>query len=225
MNPSSKNPVAAGGPPGASTAGFFRHHGLMAPGVRLLRRVGFPTKAVAVSLAFLVPLVLLGFSFWFASRDAIVSTASEQAGVAYVRALLPVIDAAQADRPFRLVAAPARSFLNSTFTENATGRKREGRPTALIHADDAARLGVTDGGLVVLGNEQGSITVHARIGGGMQAGVVVIESIWPNADFIGGRGVNTLTSDDPAPPLGGAVFHDTAVWIKTASAAVAVAAE
>ena len=138
---------------------------------------------------------------------------------------MPVIDAAQADRPFRLVAAPARSFLNSTFTENATGRKREGRPTALIHADDAARLGVTDGGLVVLGNEQGSITVHARIGGGMQAGVVVIESIWPNADFIGGRGVNTLTSDDPAPPLGGAVFHDTAVWIKTASAALAVAAE
>ena len=70
-----------------------------------------------------------------------------------------------------------------------------------------------------------SITVHARVTGGMQPGVVVLESIWPNADFIGGKGVNTLTSDDPAPPLGGAVFHDTAVWIKAAAAELAVAAE
>mgnify|MGYP000084153853 CR=1 FL=1 len=138
---------------------------------------------------------------------------------------MAIIDAARPDRPFRLVAAPARSFLNSTFTESTHGRKREGRPTALIHAEDAARLGVGDGGLVVLGNDQGSITVHARLGTGMQPGVVVIESIWPNADFIGGKGVNTLTSDDPAPPLGGAVFHDTAVWIQAAPAAVAVAAE
>ena len=138
---------------------------------------------------------------------------------------MAVIDAASAELPFRLVAAPARSFLNSTFTENAAGRKREGRPTAMIHPQDAARLGVGEGELVRLGNAQGEITVHARLVDGMQPGVVVVESIWPSADFIGGKGVNTLTSDDPAPPLGGAVFHDTAVWVKAAAAEFSVAAE
>ncbi len=138
---------------------------------------------------------------------------------------MAVIDAACAERPFRLVAAPARQFLNSTFTENAAGRQREGRPTAILHPEDAQRLGVADGGTVRLGNAQGEITVHARVVDGMQPGVVVVESIWPNSDFIGGKGVNTLTSDDPAPPMGGAVFHDTAVWVKAVAAELAVAAE
>ncbi|MBI2584945.1 MAG: molybdopterin-dependent oxidoreductase, partial [Rhodospirillales bacterium] len=42
------------------------------------------------------------------------------------------IDDATPERPFRLVAAPARRFLNTTFTETPTSRKKEGRPTALI---------------------------------------------------------------------------------------------
>jgi hypothetical protein len=46
--------------------------------------------------------------------------------------------------------------------------------------------------------------------------VVVIESIWPNTAFENGLGVNTLTSADAAAPVGGAVFHDTSVWIKPA---------
>jgi hypothetical protein len=52
---------------------------------------------------------------------------------------------------------------------------------------------------------------------GLQRGVVVIESIWPNADFPGGLGVNALTSADPGKPGGGAVFHDTAVWVRPAA--------
>ena len=138
---------------------------------------------------------------------------------------MEVIDAASPERPFRLVAAPARQFLNSTFSEIGAGRKREGRPTAMLHPADAARIGASEGAIVTLGNAQGEISVHARIVDGMQPGVVIVECIWPHADFIGGRGVNTLTSDDPAPPLGGAVFHDTAVWVKAAVAELAVAAE
>ena len=125
-------------------------------------------------------------------------------------------DAATPDRPFRLVAAPARQFLNTTFTETPGSRKREGRPTALIHPEDAARLGVAEGEMVTLGNDQGTVSVHARLVEGMQPGVVVVESVWPNGDFAGGLGINTLTSDAPAAPNGGAVFHDTAVWIRAA---------
>jgi anaerobic selenocysteine-containing dehydrogenase len=126
--------------------------------------------------------------------------------------------------PFRLVAAPARNFLNTSFTETPGSRKREGRPTALVHPDDAARLGITEGGRVTLGNARGAVTVHARLAAGLQPGVVVVESVWPNADFAGGVGINALTSDAPAAPNGGAVFHDTAVWMR-AEPVLALAAE
>ena len=128
------------------------------------------------------------------------------------------IDGATRDRPFRLVAAPARNFLNTSFTETPTSRRREGRPTAMLHPEDAARLGVTDGGLVALGNAQGEVVVHARVADGMQPGVVVVESVWPNADFRDGEGINVQTSDAPAAPNGGAVFHDTAVWLRAVAA-------
>ena len=124
------------------------------------------------------------------------------------------IDAATHDHPFRLVTAPARNFLNTSFTETPTSRRREGRPAALIHPADAERLGVIDGALVRLGNGQGEVTLEARLTDGMLPGTVVVESIWPNADFSGGMGINVLTSDAPAAPAGGAVYHDTAVWIR-----------
>ena len=43
------------------------------------------------------------------------------------------IDAADEERPFRLVTAPARNFLNTSFTETPTSRAREGRPTHLAN--------------------------------------------------------------------------------------------
>ena len=128
------------------------------------------------------------------------------------------IDTATHDHPFRLVAAPARNFLNTSFTETPTSRRNEGRPAALLNPDDAARLGVMDGNRVRLGNRQGEVVVEARITGGMQPGTVVVESIWPNADFEHGMGINVLVSDDPAGPAGGAVFHDTAVWVRAVAA-------
>ena len=134
-------------------------------------------------------------------------------------------DAATAERPFRMVAAPARSFLNTTFTENPTGRKREGRPTVLLHPMDAARLGVGEGDMVRLGNALGEVVLHARLFDGLQPGVLVVESIWTPGYFQGGIGINALVSDTPAQPAGGAVFHDTAVWARAEAGSLALAAE
>ncbi len=135
------------------------------------------------------------------------------------------IETSGPDAPFRLVTAPARSFLNTSFTEMATGRKREGRPTVSMHPDDARKLGLTDGAKVRLGNVRGEVVLHARIAPGQQPGVLVSESIWPSECFEGGIGINALTSDDPGPPLGGAVFHDIAVWLRAEIAEVALAAD
>ena len=54
----------------------------------------------------------------------------------------------------------------------------------------------------------------ARPKTGQQKGVVVVEGIWPNRNFETGIGINAVTSADPGWPNGGAVFHDTAVWIR-----------
>ena len=127
-----------------------------------------------------------------------------------------IIDAANEAHPFRLVTAPARNYLNTSFTETPTSRAREGRPTVKIHPEACARLGIAAGDRVRLGNARGSVVVHAEAFDGLQPEVVVVESVWPNAAFEEGVGINALTSAEPGPPRGGAVFHDTAIWIRPA---------
>ncbi len=127
-----------------------------------------------------------------------------------------VIDEATETHPFRMVTAPARNYLNTTFTETPTSIKREGRPTVMIHPEAAGRLGIAEGDRVRIGNRRGSVVVHARLFDGLHPGVVVVESIWPNGAFEEGIGINALTGADAGKPDGGAVFHDTAVWIKAA---------
>jgi len=127
---------------------------------------------------------------------------------------MATIDAADAEHPFRLVTAPARQFLNSSFTETPGSLAREKRPTAKIHPEDCASLGLVEDALVRIGNKRGSVVVHVAPFDGLQRGVVVVESIWPNGAFHEGIGINALVSADAAPPKGGAVFHDTAVWLK-----------
>jgi len=125
-----------------------------------------------------------------------------------------VTDEATADKPFRLVAAPARTFLNSSFTETPSSLAREKRPTALLHPDDCAALGAVSGTALELGNERGRVIVHAEPREGQQRGVVIVEGVWPNKHFVNRLGINALTSAEPGYPNGGAVFHDTAVWIR-----------
>ncbi len=125
----------------------------------------------------------------------------------------PVIEEASTQYPFRLVTPPARHFLNSTFTETPTSRRRCRRPIALVHPDDAAALGIVDGAEVELRSQRGAVTLHAEHFDGVQRGVVIVEGIWPNASFAGGVGINALTGADPGAPSGGAVFHDNRIAI------------
>ncbi|MEQ8652562.1 MAG: molybdopterin oxidoreductase family protein [Kiloniellales bacterium] len=127
-----------------------------------------------------------------------------------------VIDHADPAKPFRLVAAPARTFLNSSFTETPGSRKREGAPSLLLHPDVCAQMEIQAGDLLRLGNDLGEILIAAEPFDGVQPDVVVCESVWPNSAFQGGRGINTLVSAEPGYPRGGAVYHDTAVWIAKA---------
>ena len=125
-----------------------------------------------------------------------------------------VTDKCSEEKPFRLITAPARQFLNSSFTETPTSQRREGRPSAKIHSSTCAALGLEDDGLVRIGNEQASVLVHVEVYDDVQKDVVIVESIWPNNKFVEGVGINSLVSSDPGHGIGGAVFHDTAVWLQ-----------
>lgn len=125
-----------------------------------------------------------------------------------------VVEAPDEEHPFRLVTAPARSFLNSSFAETPGSVKREGRPTVMVHPQDAARLGIADGAPVELGNRRGVVRLAAALFEGVQPGVLIAEGIWPNGAHDGGAGINALTGADPVAPYGGAAFHDNKVWLR-----------
>jgi anaerobic selenocysteine-containing dehydrogenase len=127
-----------------------------------------------------------------------------------------LIEVADAEHPFRLATSPARSYLNSSFTETPSSRKREGRPELLLHPDDAVALGVSEGDRVEVGNPRGEVVLHAKLFDGVKRGVVIAEGIWPNDAHERGEGINVLTGADAPAPYGGAAFHDNKVWVRAA---------
>ncbi len=141
-------------------------------------------------------------------------------GAAHLPPRLPdhwdVNEAADERHPFRLATSPARGYLNSSFNEMPSSRTREGRPTAKMHPDDMAHLGLADGDAIRMGNDRGEIGLHVAAFAGVQKGVVIVECIAPNDDFPDGEGINTLTSAYQSAPFGGAAFHDNHVHIRKA---------
>ncbi len=131
---------------------FFRYHGLWAPGVRLFRAVGFRTKALVISWMFVVPLLVLGYSFFSDKADAIAFSAKERVGVAYLQATAPVLKAVQDLRLRTMQAAakgseppdlaPARVALDAALKQLAAVQAAQGAElgTQAAHAQVLARL-------------------------------------------------------------------------------------
>ena len=128
-----------------------------------------------------------------------------------------VIEEAVEARPYRLAVSPARNFLNTTFNNTPTSLAKEGRPSLMIHPDDAAATGIAEGDLVAVGNDRGRVRLHARLFDGLRRGVLVAEGIWPNGAHVDGEGINVLTGADPVAPYGGAAVHDNSVWLAKAT--------
>ena len=126
----------------------------------------------------------------------------------------PVTEEPDAEHPFKLATSPARSYLNSTFAETPSSRKREGRPEVMINPADAARLGIGEGMRVRLGNRRGQVILNAKVTEQTRPGTLIAEGIWANSAHEDGRGINMLTGADAVAPFGGAAFHDNHAWIR-----------
>ncbi len=159
----------------------------------------------------------------FAHADGKLNFRADWAAIGPEHAQLPaypdhvvMIDEGTAEQPFRLIAAPSRSFLNTSFNNTSSSIAREGRPTALVHPKVLVGLRLGDGDRVRIGNRRGSVVVYARGFDGLRTRVVIVEGLWPNHAFEECIGINLLTSADPGLVRGGAVFHDTSVWLSPA---------
>jgi anaerobic selenocysteine-containing dehydrogenase len=128
-----------------------------------------------------------------------------------------IIEEADEAHPFRLATSPSRSFLNTSFNETPSSIAREGKPSVMMHPEDAAALGIADGDLVTLGNVRGQTNLTAKLFDGLRRGVLIAESIQPNKAHVGGRGINMLTGAEAVAPVGGAAFHDNKVWVRKAA--------
>lgn len=135
-------------------------------------------------------------------------------GMPRIASYWPNVEAADAQHPFRLITPPARSYLNTSFTETPGSRKREGAPSVRMHPQDAARLRLADGAMVRMGNRRGAVTLRLNVSDGVRPGVLAQEGIVPSDLFPEGAGINQLVGGDPVPPAGGVAFHDIAVWVR-----------
>ena len=127
-----------------------------------------------------------------------------------------VIEQTSSKHPYRLTTPPARRFLNSSFTQSPSSIEKEGRPHLRIHPDDAQQSNIEHDQLVIIGNDLGTVKLHAAITTSTRPGVLEVRGIWPGDAFVEKIGINSLISAEPIKPNGGAAFHDAVVWLRAA---------
>jgi anaerobic selenocysteine-containing dehydrogenase len=123
------------------------------------------------------------------------------------------------DQPFRLMTAPARYGLNSSFRERDDLRRKEERPLLQMNPADARAKGLADGDPAVAFNHLGEVTFTLRVTSGVPRGVVVAEGVWWLDQCPGARSVNALTSQRLTDQGGGSTFYDNTVDVRPAAPA------
>ena len=114
---SSRSSPGRGGP-----LAFFRYHGLWAPGVRLFRRIGFGTKALLLSLGFMLPMSLLLAAYVRTSNESVEIAREERAGIEVLREVEPWLVEVQKQR--RLVVSGQNAAVDLPAIEAALANVR-----------------------------------------------------------------------------------------------------
>jgi anaerobic selenocysteine-containing dehydrogenase len=117
--------------------------------------------------------------------------------------------------PLEFLPRKADNFMNTTFA-NLPGHQQMERRTAGVlemHSADAGPRGVRTGDSVSVWNGRGRITLTARVGESVGAGVVAARLDWQKLSEDGAN-VNALTSERLTDIGGGATFYSTLVEVE-----------
>jgi anaerobic selenocysteine-containing dehydrogenase len=117
--------------------------------------------------------------------------------------------------PLRLLTAPGYFQAHTAYSGVSFLREREGKPMAILHADDAAKRGLKDGDQIRLFNERGEIGLVLKISDEVQPGVVLVPGQRPTAEAVSGT-INMLCGDRYTDIGEGATYQstflDVAAW-------------
>jgi molybdopterin guanine dinucleotide-containing S/N-oxide reductase-like protein len=119
--------------------------------------------------------------------------------------------------PLELLARKNDNYMNSTFANLPGHRKMEARTSQRIemHPTDAAARGVSEGDLVRVFNDRGTLELTAMLNAHLPAGVVAARLDWAKMHS-GGANVNALTSERLTDIGGGATFYSALVEVEKA---------
>ena len=118
--------------------------------------------------------------------------------------------------PLTLISPPEHQFLNSSFVNVDSLRKKAGAPKVKVHPDDAALRGISDGLTVRCYNDRGGFTARAMITTDVKRGVVSAPSIWWGRYTGDGMNANQTTAVADTDMGGGATFYDNLVEVEPA---------
>ena len=116
--------------------------------------------------------------------------------------------------PLEFLPRKADNYMNTTFANIAVHQQMERRTAGVLemHAEDAAARGIATGDEVQVFNQRGRITLTARVGEMVGAGVVAARLDWHKLSEDGAN-VNALTSQRLTDIGGGATFYSTLVEV------------
>ena len=117
--------------------------------------------------------------------------------------------------PLRLLTTPGYFQSHTAFSGVAFLREREGVPRAVLHPQDAASRGLTDGQAVRLHNGLGQVSLRLRVRDEVQPGVVLVPGQRPDEEAEGGT-VNMLCADGYTDMGAGATYQST--WLEVSAA-------
>jgi anaerobic selenocysteine-containing dehydrogenase len=116
--------------------------------------------------------------------------------------------------PLEFLPRKADNYMNTTFANLPQHQQMERKTAGVLemHSDDAAVRGLKSGDAVAVWNQRGRITLTARVGSSIAAGVVAARLDWHKLSAHGAN-VNTLTSERLTDIGGGATFYSTMVEV------------
>lgn len=115
--------------------------------------------------------------------------------------------------PFLLTTGPNHSYINSTFANQAKLQKLEKTPTLHMNEEDAVRLDLADGELVLVRNDRGEARLTLKSGKDVLPGVLVTQGLWWDDEGTGRSPVNALTPQRLSDMGGGATFFSNRVEV------------
>jgi len=151
-----------------------------------------------------------------------VSPRMEQLGLDPVPVYLPPRESREnnpalaARLPLTLISPPEHQFLNSSFVNVDSLRRKAGAPRVKIHPDDAALRGISDGLMVRCYNDRGGFRAAAVLTTDVKRGVVSAPSIWWGRYTGDGMNANETTSAALTDLGRGATFYDNLVEVEPA---------